>query len=116
MEGKKTVDDAGSDKTMTVEDIRKKVEWLKGQAEKNRAFLYEGETAVVPKENLKFVCLAHEYMDRIDECVSEYSRLAADYIHFKGQVMSQWQQLESWVRATSSVVKGKDKDKESEEK
>lgn len=115
MDGKQTVDDTGSDKTMTVEAILKKVEWLKEQAEKNRAFLYEGETSVVPKEYFKFVCLAHEYMDRIDECVSEYSRLAAEYIHFKGQVKSQWQQLESLVRATSSVFKGRVEDGGSEE-
>ena len=55
-------------------------------------------------------------MDRIDECVAEYSRLAADYVQFKQRVMSQWQQLESWVRATSSVVIGKDEEKECEKK
>ena len=36
MGGKKTVDEAASDKTMTVEAILEKAEWLKGQAAKNR--------------------------------------------------------------------------------
>lgn len=120
MVGMKRVDVVASDQTLTVEAIREKAEWLKGQAEKNRELLKgDGpteETEEVPKEDYGFACLAHEYMDRIDECVAEYSRLAADYIQFKQRVMSQWQQLESWVRATSSVVKGKDEDKECEEK
>lgn len=113
MVGMKTVDVVASDQTLTVEAIREKAEWLKGQAEKNRELLKGyGPTEEVPKEAYGFACLAHEYMDRIDECVAEYSRLAADYIQFKQRVMSQWQQLASWIRATSSVVKGKDEDKE----
>lgn len=117
MVGMKRVDVVASDQTLTVEAILEKAEWLKGQAEKNRELLKgDGPTEEVPKEAYGFACLAHEYMDRIDECVAEYSRLAADYIKFKQRVMSQWQQLESWVRATSSVVKGKDEDKECEEK
>ena len=117
MVGMKRVDVVASDETMTVEAILEKAEWLKGQAEKNRELL-KGDvpTEEVPKEAYGFACLAHEYMDRIDECVAEYSRLAADYVQFKQRVMSQWQQLESWVRATSSMVKEKDEDKECEEK
>lgn len=116
MVGMKTVDVVESDQTLTVEAIRDKAEWLKGQAEKNRTLLYDEEdTEVIPKEYLKYVWLAHEYMDRIDECVSEYSRLAADYIQFKRQIMSQLQQLASWIRATSSVVECGVEDGECEE-
>lgn len=113
MDGMKRVDVVDSNQTLTVEEIIERAYWLKGQAEKNRELLKrEGPTEEVPKEAYGFVCLAHEYMDRIDECVAEYSHLAADYIQFKQKVKSQWQQLESWVRATSSVVKEKHEDKE----
>ena len=55
-------------------------------------------------------------MNRYQPRIPTASSLGVHQIQFKQREMSQWQQLESWVRATSPVVKGKDEDKECEEK
>ena len=68
---------------LTREEIIEKAEWLEGQFEKNKEIL-EG----INTEDYDFQQLANEYLHRIKEAVSEYKRLASEYVAYKTQVQT----------------------------
>ena len=89
---------------LTNEEIAEKAQWLKDQAEKNRAFM----PAFAPLADgnagggeADWATLAREYMSRIDEVVIEYVRLAADYIEYRNRVKDR---MNSLAKITEEVI------------